>query len=251
MPVFFIPTQTVTGPTVRIDGPLFSHLRKSLRCREGERIVVCDQTRHRHTVQIQTLHHTSLEGVILQSVEGPPPSPIKVVLGQAILKGDHMNWAIQKATELGVSTIVPLLTDRVIVRPQPKKFPLLQERYARIALDAAQQSEQWEVPRVLPPTPFQKFLHTFSSGVIRCILIERQGAPGLEILSLNELKKGDIVIMSGPEGGWTEEERQLAETFQFSPVALGEAILRGETAPLAALSIIQFQLGKLGKRLEL
>ena len=85
------------------------------------------------------------------------------------------------ATELGVSIIVPLLTDRVIVRPKTDRFEFLQKRYARIALDAAQQSERWEVPQVLPPTPIRNFFDQYCQETIKCLLVVRDQLPSLVI----------------------------------------------------------------------
>lgn len=246
MPVFFVPSRNLSDNSLIIEGPLFQHLVKSLRFREKDQIVVCDETRHRHDVTITKITKNTLEGEILKSEQGPSPSVSKIILGQAILKGDHMTWAIQKATELGVSTIVPVLTDRVIVRPKADRFHSLQERYTRIALDAAQQSERWDIPEVLPPTLWQDFLKHFGQATLTCMFVAREDLPGLNTLSINQEFKGIIALAVGPEGGWTQEEKMEAEHFQFTPISLGASILRGETAPLTAISILQCRLGNLG-----
>ena len=245
MPVFFVSSQHITDKTIVIDGPLFEHLVKSLRFREGDTLLLCDETRHRHHSLIKEITKTKLEGTILNTEPGPPQSGSKIILGQGMLKGDHMTWAIQKATELGVATIVPLLTDRVIVRPKPDRFDSLQERYARIALDAAQQSERWEIPDIFPPTPFHQFLDQFNQGTIACILVERERLPGIHSLPLDKEFQGTVVVMVGPEGGWTLDERREAQQAHFIPISLGATILRGETAPLAAITLLQSRLGKL------
>jgi len=246
MPVFFVSTHSISANNITIDGPLFGHLIKSLRFREGDNLVVCDETRNRYYLKIQTVTKNQLEGEILKFEHGPPLPGTKIVLGQAILKGEHMTWAIQKTTELGVSTIVPLLTKRVIIRPKAGRYQSLQERYSRIALDAAQQSERWEVPEVLPPTPWHNFLEKFGQATICCILIERETLPGLNSLPLDNDSKGTVVLAVGPEGGWTTDEQEQGQQFNLTPISLGTSVLRGETAPLAALSILQSRLGKLG-----
>jgi len=245
MPVFFIPSHTIKNQTILIEGPLFEHLTRSLRYREGDKIVVCDDTRHRHHIHIQSIKKAQLAGTILTTEKGPPPKGTTIILGQALLKGEHMNWALQKATELGVSTIVPLLTARVIVRPKGDRFHSLQERYNRIARDAAQQAEHWAVPEVLSPTEIPTFFKNYRQAELKTILVERGDRTGLESLHLNNKTTGNIVIAVGPEGGWSPEESQLAQQNDFTPLSLGAPILRGETASLAALSIIQFQLGNL------
>ncbi len=246
MPVFFVSSSNISDNSIIIEGPLFEHLVKSLRFRADDTIVVSDETRHRHYVTIKTIKKRTIEGEILRSEQGPSPLEAKIILGQAILKGDHMTWVIQKATELGVSTIVPLITERVIVRPKPDRFISLQERYTKIALDAAQQSERWEIPEVLPPTLWQDFLGNFGHATLTCILVEREHLPGLNSLPLEKEFQGSVVLLVGPEGGWTPEEKLKAEGFHFTPISLGASILRGETAPLTAISIIQSRLGNLG-----
>ena len=245
MPVFFISSKSITNTRLTIEGPLFEHLTKSLRFREGDQLVVCDDTRQRYHVHIEKLKKSALEGDIRKTEHGPPPSGAKIILGQAMLKGNHMNWAIQKATELGVDTIVPLLTERVIIRPKADRFHSLQERYSRIALDAAQQSERWEVPDISLPTTLHDFLETFCHATVKCMLVERENLPGLSSLPLDQDFTGEVVLAVGPEGGWTLEEQQDAQRYHFTPISLGPSILRGETAPLAALSIVQFRLGHL------
>ena len=146
MPVFFIQSTRISNQTVTIDDPLLSHLSKSLRIREGEKIWVGDEHRVRYHVRVDHLDSNSLQASIIETVAGPPTPPASVVLAQAILKGDRMNWVIQKATELGVTTIIPLLTSRVIARPPAGRIRTARERWQRIAVDAAQQSEQWEFP---------------------------------------------------------------------------------------------------------
>jgi len=246
MPVFFISSRSISDHGITIDGSLFNHLTKSLRFSEGDELVVGDETRQRHRLKILTVTKKKLEGEILTSEKGPPPLKTKITLGQAMLKGDHMTWAIQKATELGVSTIVPLLTEHVIVRPKPDRFQSLHERHSRIALDAAQQSERWDIPEVLPPTSLSNFLQTFRNATLRCLLVERNNVPGLNSLALNEDFMGTVILAVGPEGGWTPSEKQEAQRFGFTSISLGTTILRGETAPLATLSIIQSRLGNLG-----
>ena len=157
-----------------------------------------------------------------------------------------MSWAIQKATELGVSAITPLVSDRVMVRPKASRFTVLQERWQRIAVDAAQQSERWDIPEIHPPSSFSIFMETTGNEGVGCILVERQGTKRLRSLPINEHFTGKIIVTVGPEGGWTNEERRQAIQYDFSEVTIGATIFRAETAPLVALTLIQNQLGEFG-----
>ena len=245
MPVFFIQSNRISNDTVTIENPLLSHLSKSLRIREGEKIWVGDEQRVRYHVRIDHLDTTSLQASILETVAGPPSPAAPVVLAQAILKGDRMNWVIQKATELGATAIIPLLTARVIARPPARRVRTTRERWQRIALDAAQQSEQWECPRVTQPMALPEFFRHVPDAMLRCALLERTAEHSLSSLPIDHTFRGTIVLAVGPEGGWTPDEMQELLTQGFQAVSLGKSILRSETAPLVALSILQHHLGNL------
>ena len=245
MPVFFIQSSRITGHTVTIDGPLFTHLSKSLRIREGENICVGDERRFRYRVRIDHLKSKSLQAFILEKIEGPPAPSAPLVLVQAILKGDRMNWVIQKATELGVAEIIPLLTSRVIARPPAGRGRTTRDRWQRIAVDAAQQSEQWAYPKVIQPMTLSELFKHVSHAALGYALLERSAEHSLGSLAIDHTFQGTIALVVGPEGGWTPEERQELLDQRFQPVSLGKSILRSETAPLVALSILQHKLGNI------
>ena len=245
MPVFFIQSNRIANHTVTIDNPLLSHLSKSLRIRQGEEIWVGDEHRVRYRVRIDHLESKSLQASILETIEGPPAPQSPIVLVQAILKGDRMNWVIQKATELGVAEIIPLFTSRVIARPPASRGRTARERWQRIAVDAAQQSEQWTVPNVTRPMTLSELFKHLPHATFRCALLERSGEHSLAALPIDHTFQGTIVLAVGPEGGWTPEERQELLDQRFQPISLGKSILRSETTPLVALSILQHQLGNI------
>ena len=245
MPVFFIQSNRISNRTVTIDDPLLSHLSKSLRIREGEKILVGDEHRVRYHVRVDHLDSDSLRATIIETIAGPPVPAAPVILAQAILKGDRMNWVIQKATELGVSAIIPLLTSRVIARIPTGRTRTARERWQRIALDAAQQSEQWEIPHVTPPMTVPELFRHVSGAALQCALLERGTGQNLGSLPIDHTFKGTIVLAVGPEGGWTPEEMQELLHQRFQAISLGKSIFRSETAPLVALSILQHRLGNL------
>lgn len=247
MPVFFIQSNLISNRTVTIEDPLLSHLSKSLRIREGEKIWVGDEHRVRYHVRVDRLDTNSLQASIIETIAGPPQPAAPVILAQAILKGDRMNWVIQKSTELGVSAIIPVLTSRVIARPPAGRIRTTQKRWQRIAIDAAQQSEQWEFPRVTEPMALEELFRHAPDAALRCALLEREtGQNSFGALSVDHTFQGTIVLAVGPEGGWTPEEVTALLDQRFQAVSLGENILRSETVPLVALSILQHRLGNLG-----
>ena len=246
MPVFFVSADQIRDKTATITGPLLPHLRSSLRVRVGERLRLIDPQRRRLMIEVTSVDRHQLLGQVLSAEVGPWPHAPRIMLGQALLKGEHMDWVIQKATELGVDTIVPLISQQVIVRPRDARIPSQVERWRRIALEAAQQSERWDVPTIAPPCRFSQWLKTESIAACRVIMLERSGQQALQTIPFPTGPHDRIVVGIGPEGGWREEEGAEALAKGFLPVRLGPRILRAETAAIAALSVIQSRQGELG-----
>ncbi|MBM4134383.1 MAG: 16S rRNA (uracil(1498)-N(3))-methyltransferase [Nitrospira sp.] len=246
MPVFFINSAQVADGTVTITGPLCDHLRGSLRVAEGETFWIGDERRRRYRVKALEVSRHLLRGQILeeQANQSPPNPPI--TLAQAILKGDRMDWLIQKATELGVASLIPIVTSHAIVRPRTERHQAQQERWQKIALEAAQQAERWEVPEIAAPCDIMAFFEAQPSASCRLILSERSDGQSLATVALPSKPDESVSIAVGPEGGWTKEELNKAQACGFLPVTLGTRILRAETAALAAVSVIQSRLGELG-----
>lgn len=247
MPVFFINAEQVKNGRVSVTGPLAAHLRGSLRLQAGEQIWLGDERRRRYLVEAVRIDRAAVQGRILEERTGPTAACPAVTLAPALLKGDRMEWLIQKATELGVASITPLVTRQTIIRPKTARLSAQEERWQRIALEAAQQSERWEVPTVAAPHEATGFFTAHPPNLLALILSERSSGTRLADLPLPTAQSGSGVVLAvGPEGGWAEEEARLAEERGFLPVTMGSRILRAETAALAALSILQSRLGELG-----
>ncbi len=246
MPVFFITSGQIVNGTVTITGPLLDHLRDSLRVKLGERIRIVDEHRRRYDVEVTDIHKRMLHGCVVGQQTGPVPHSPRLVLGQAMLKGERMDWAIQKSVELGVSTIVPLVSEQTIVRPRQGRAGTQQERWQRIALEAAQQSERWDIPSVDAPLTAPEFFGRPGPASLKLILSERESGETLQTMALPSKPTDTIILAVGPEGGWRGEELSRARAGGFRPVTLGARILRAETAALAAVSVIQGRLGELG-----
>ncbi len=246
MPIFFITADQVQNGQLRIAGPLLNHLRRSLRVQVGEEIWFGDSQRRRYLVHVSRIDRHELTGRVLDTRTSPGPLHPPIIVGQALLKGDRMDWVLQKTIELGVTALIPLVTKRVIVRPHPGRFRSQQERWQRIVLEAAQQSERWELPTIQAPCDVEAFFVGQSSSALRLILGERCPWESLATIRLPSGPENQVTLAVGPEGGWTVEEFSLASDCGFTPVTLGTRILRAETATLAALAILQSRLGELG-----
>ena len=245
MPAFFIPSSDIHGTEITLTGDLCHHLRASLRVKPGECLWLTDEHQQRYRVEVTELAQQRMTARILEQREGPVETGPTLLLAQALLKGDHMDWVVQKASELGVRTILPLVSQHGVVRPQSGRIATQVSRWQRIATEAAQQSEQWQPPHVFEPLDSRRF---FSTATATCslILAERREAVALSKVPLPALLTESLVLVIGPEGGWAEEELTLALAQGYHAVSLGAHILRADTAAVTALSIVQSRLGRLG-----
>jgi 16S rRNA (uracil1498-N3)-methyltransferase len=246
MPVFFVPPEFVTPPTISITGDLLSHLRDSLRVTVGEIALFGDGARHRYRTEITDVSKRAITGRILETIQVSPRQTPRLILGQSLLKGEKMDWVIQKATELGVDRIVPVHTRHGVVKIQPERMEHQKARWERIALEAAQQSEQWRLPTIAPPQSLSALLTSRATGTVTLMLAERLEGTSLQKVALPEDMTGSVLILIGPEGGWSKEEVAMAQQVGIESITLGPQILRAETAALAAVSIVQSRLEALG-----
>ena len=246
MPVFFIEESQVDKGSVRITEPLNNHLQGSLRVKSGDEIDLVVPRQCRYRVRVERCDSNALVGVIVDEQTYPCSQWPQIILGQALLKGDRMDWLIQKASELGASEIMPLVTRQSVVRPRDDRVQTQRERWDRIALEAAQQAERWESPPVAAPIPADRFFCAHRPADVGLILSERTNGQSLTTVRLPTAENHRVVIAVGPEGGWRPEEIGAAVECGFVPVTLGSKILRAETAGLAAITILQSRLGALG-----
>ena len=244
MPRFFIPAgdrPPADGGQVRITGPDAVHIRRSLRMREGETLVLCDGEGTDYFCELAGFEG---EGVLFRVLYHTPTAlepDTAVTLYQGLPKGEKMDWILQKAVELGAGEIVPVVTARSIVRLKPGEGEKKRERWQRIAAEAAGQCGRGRIPLVSRPLPFAEAAARLA-GEPALVFYEGGGRP------LGELVGRDcrhLSIVVGPEGGFEKEEVTRLLRNGAEAATLGKRILRCETAPLAALSVIMHLTGNL------
>ncbi|WP_414548785.1 16S rRNA (uracil(1498)-N(3))-methyltransferase [Anabaena sp. CCY 0017] len=202
------------------------YLRRVLRLNAGDRFIAMDGQGKWWLAQLQ-----SEQSQILETLTVETELPVAITLMVALPKGNGFDEIVRYCTELGVTCIAPVLSDRTLRNPSPQKL----ERWRRIATEAAEQSERAFVPTILEPVAFSAGI-TANQATHRYICEGRGDYPHLN----NEIKSNspEIVIATGPEGGWTEAEIENAIASGFQPVSLGRRILRAVTAPVVALTLI-------------
>lgn len=246
MPVFFVSSECITPPTLSVTGNLVVHLRDSLRVIPGNTLIFSDGQGARYRVALTEVSQRAIIGDIVEMIREPPRCRPQLILGQSLLKGDKMDWVLQKATELGVSQIIPIESRHSVVQLRADRVTHQLSRWQRITLEAAQQSEQWRVPALAPPASLKSLLSNYGSSTVTMMLAERQDGTSLQVVTLPKDSTSSILLLIGPEGGWSREEVEVADQLGIVPNTLGQQILRAETAAIAAISILQSRLGHLG-----
>ena len=225
---FFV--DEVRNGHAEISGEDAKHLTRVLRVEPGQRYEISDN-RNVYLAEIEVAHKERVLFRTLEPIESRE-SPLRVTLCAALIKFDHFEWMIEKATELGVAEIVPVETvrsERGLERAAHKRV----ERWRRIALEASQQSRRARLPEINEPVPLRDVL----ARDVACRLAMDEDAnapPMLKAMPLSE----SVAILIGPEGGWTGDERTAFVTAGWLPVSLGPTILRSETAAIAALAVV-------------
>ena len=246
MPVFFVSAECVTPPTISLAGELLTHLKDSLRIAVGGTLWLSDGHGTRYRVEIDAVSKQTITGQILETIQEPLYLAPHLILGQSLLKGEKMDWVIQKATELGVHEIIPIESRHSVVQLKADRLDHQLTRWQRIAVEAAQQSEQWRIPTIARPQSFTTALSHDRTPSMILMLTERHDGKSLQTITLPQDTSGSLLVLIGPEGGWSKEEREIAARQEVEPMTLGRQILRAETAAIATISILQSRLGRLG-----
>lgn len=243
MPRFFI-DHVPESDRITLTGDDAHHISRVLRMKSGEKLIICDGMGTDYSCVL-----TDIEGGNAHcQVEARAPSrgepEAKVTLFMALPKGDKMDFIVQKAVELGVHTIVPYVASRCVSRPDGKALAKKIERWRKIAREAAQQCGRGRVPMVMECVDFSHAVERAAQTEMPLFFYEMEQETSVRTaLTAHPFASAAIVI--GPEGGFAEEEAQMARQQGLTSVSLGPRILRCETAPLAALTAVLYESGNL------
>ena len=267
MPQFFLPPQALKDKTFRLSGPEAYHITKVLRYQAGQTLVLFDGKGGRFEAVIRAIEADgSVRGVLTGTLHGSEErQPVRIRLHQGLLKSSHWDWVLEKGTELGVSAFIPVTTPRtVVILHEAERVKTKAERWARVVMAAAKQCGTERLPEIGEPVEFREAIKAATlrpegapadgprsltllawealGGVTACETVrlslrEADQARGREAITVN--------LFIGPEGGFTEEEVELAESLGAVVFGLGPRTLRAETAALAAISLVQYEFGSL------
>jgi 16S rRNA (uracil1498-N3)-methyltransferase len=242
---FFLPRQQIRAQRGFVTGQELEHLRRVLRLEPGDRITIFDDAGWEHEAVIRSLGLATGEIDILRSYQTQRESRLQLTLAVGLTKGEKIDFVVEKATELGVQTIIPFASTYAVPKLDERKIAARGERWQKIALSAAKQSGRTKVPQVLPLMKFADLLMRAQPQAAKLLCWEKEAQQSLR---LAHDKLGDahsLLVAVGPEGGFSSSEAELARQHGFEWVHLGRRILRAETAAVTALSLVQFLWGDL------
>lgn len=258
MPQFFLPPEALAGQEFTLAGPEAFHIAKVLRCQPGQTIVLFDGKGGRFEGLIREVRQDgTVVGTLGKTLHKMSDrAAVRLHLYQGLIKASHWDWLLEKGTELGAASFTPVLTPRtVVLLREVERAKAKQERWGRVIMAAAKQCQRAELPPVNAPIEFRDAIKTCAkAGGLTLLAWEGlSGATAHEslrpALRAADHKRGDesldVNVFIGPEGGFSEEEVELAESLGVLVFGLGPRVLRSETAALAAAALIQYELGGL------
>lgn len=238
---------------VRLSPDESHHLTRVLRLAQGDEVFVFDGCGNEFQCRFDAVENKRAVLEIVESLTDEVESPLHLTLAQALTKGEKFDFVVQKATELGVSSIIPIASEHADLKLNREQAEKRVERWQRISLESLKQCGRRKLVEITMPLTLTDFLserhdetHPDSSAKAVIFFNERGGKPIKD--ALNDLSdKGTVIALIGPEGGWSDREIELMEMRGCLAVTLGRRILRTETAAIVAATLLQHLLGDLSR----
>jgi len=241
-PRLYHPSPLAADNRVELGASATKHLLTVLRLKPGAALVLFDGSGAEFDARLEESGKKGAWVTVTVRREPKVESPLSVTLAQGVSRGERMDYTVQKAVELGVAGVIPVLMERSVVKLDADNIKRKREHWQSVAVSAAEQSGRVRVPPVQPPRSFGAFLDGHRSGGLK-LLLDPLAQHALKDLS--PPKDNQVLLLVGPEGGLSEVERKAAQSAGFQGIKLGPRILRTETAALVALSLLQSLWGDL------
>jgi 16S rRNA (uracil1498-N3)-methyltransferase len=244
LPRIFHSAPLTSGTTIMLTGGAATHIGKVLRLREHDTVILFNGQGLDYTARIISITRFEIVVSIAGSTNPETESPLRVSLLQGICRNNRMDLLIQKSTELGVQRIRPIIAERSVIRLNGERAEKKLLHWQNVAISACEQSGRARVPDISRPERLAAVCERLAATATLLVLDPAGGdIPATEIRSAHSIE-----LLVGPEGGLTDKEREMASNAGFRQVRLGPRIMRTETAPLAALSILQYLSGDFSRR---
>ena len=244
---FFTPKNNINleQNTCIIDGEDVKHISRVLRCKENDKLEVCDMDNNEYICEIREINKDNILLDIIEKVNIKRESSLKVKLYQGMPKGTKMELILQKLTEIGVDEIVLVQAKRSVTKIDNKKEDKKIERWERIIYEAAKQSKRGKIPTLRGVLTFKEALEDMKNNDLNLCPYENERTISIKEC-LKDVSADTIGIFVGPEGGFEEDEIEKIQDIDGKVVSLGPRILRTETASVVASSIVLYELSDLG-----
>ncbi len=237
---FYLRTVAETGGEVTLDEGDSHHAARVLRMAEGEIVEILDGSGRCLTGRLIEVHKRATR-VRVERVERRPAPP-RVGLAPSLIKGKAMDFLVQKATELGVACLSPLMTDRAVVRVGAEEAGARVEDWSRTAVEACKQCGNPWMPVIEPPATLSAFLGRRGTGLLLVASLRGDARPVRTVLTGEPAAVDVVTLVLGPEGDFTPDEEEALRSAGARPINLGPLVLRAETAAVAGLAVIQYEL---------
>ncbi|HYY24994.1 MAG TPA: 16S rRNA (uracil(1498)-N(3))-methyltransferase [Candidatus Udaeobacter sp.] len=242
---FFVPKQDIRHNQATVLSEELGHLRRVLRLGPGDHVTIFDDTGWEHEAVIRSLSADCGNLEILRSYEANRESSLNLILALGLTKGEKMDFVVEKATELGVQTLVPIFTQYTVPKFDEKKIARRTERWRKIALSASKQSGRTRIPEINTPCEFRQLINRPWAETLKLFFWEAEARQTLRQLRATAGVARSILVVIGPEGGFTNDEAGMAQEHGFYTLQLGRRVLRAETAAVVAIALVQFLWGDL------
>ena len=241
IPRIFTDQPLVSGATIDLEESAARHLGSALRMQAGQALTLFNGQGGEYSASISEIGKKAARILVGEHQANERESPLNITLAIGLSRGDRFDFIVQKATELGVSRIVPLLTERTEVKLKGERRDKKVAHWQQIAISACEQCQRNRIPEINEPQPLAQWQGNSGDGP-RLVLHHRSD------IKLADMPAPDaaVTLLIGPEGGLSEAEIDAAISSGFQPLTLGPRVMRTETAPLAALAILQARWGDLG-----
>ena len=234
MPRFYLADDLQPGQNISLTENVIRHL-QVLRLRVGEEITIFNGNGHSYPTRLLSLAKRQAVAEVLSEQTVDNESPLAISLIQAVSSGERMDFTLQKSVEMGVTEIFPVTSARSIVKLSGERAEKRQERWQEIVIAACEQCGRNRIPTVHPLLPLSQRLQQLPQSDVRLLMGLHHPTSLKAIQPASQL----IILMIGPEGGWSPEEEAAAFQTGFQSILLGKRVLRTETAALAAIAAMQ------------
>ncbi len=238
----FVSSALINGTEIELDGDQARYLSRALRAHVGDKVNVFDGDGAEWSAAVLQISKNTVTLQIDDSHEAGTESPLKIHLVQGISRGERMDFVVQKATELGVKRITPVLTEYGVVKLDAIRAEKRRDHWRRIATSACEQSGRVRLPLIDTPITLKNWLGDKPQRIDTELILKPDATTTLPSLRAPETK---ICVLIGPEGGFSDSEYEDAEIAGFTAVSLGPRVLRTETAAIATLAVLQSLWGDL------